>query len=117
MRVKNKALISSPTIVASSYTSDPIYLVHSTQGTVQIVTSAAACSVKLQYCIDESDDMYKETNPVMLQNWQDIDGSVQSLSGVDSGTYEISDIGYKYVRLVVTGSATITLLQYNSKGI
>lgn len=81
-----------------------------------VIVGTPTGTVKLQSSCDVVIDN------VVPTNWSDIDDSSQTVSGAGTFEYNVTDVGYTYVRLVYTdgssGSSTATMsATINSKGI
>ena len=83
-------------------------LLYNVQATI---TGSPVGTLKLQACIDVA-------TPTVSSSWNDVASSTVTISGADIVMYDVSDISYKWVRLVYTrtsGTGAITAL-INAKG-
>lgn len=123
MRIANDELNLSGTAMAVGITSDPIWLGHIANYSLQIFfTGAPVGSFKLQL----SDDLgypnaAEEPNrDYGISHWTDITPSNQAILAAGDHGYNVTNAGYRWVRLVWTptsGSGTITSARMNVKGI
>lgn len=79
--------------------------------TIQAVNvGSAAGELKLQLSIDNA-------LPGQVVNWKDIEGSAKSFVGTGSVTWNVSDVHYKYIKVIYTKASGTGLLniRYNIK--
>lgn len=122
MRVSNKALINTdaaPLVVTTVYNSKAIWLGHISDYAIQIVFSSSNCTFKLQGSCDEGDSngQSQAEYEAKITHWSDIAASSAPFTGVGNFMYNFQSAGYNWVRLVITGPATITSARFNVKGI
>lgn len=123
MRIANDPLTLSGTDMSIGITSDPIWLGHIANYSIQIVfTGTPVGSFKLQMSNDDG----RITQPTIqtqdfgVINYTDIADSNQAISAAGNHAYTVENAGYRWVRLVYTptsGSGTITVARFNIKGI
>lgn len=123
MRIGNDDLNIDGTAMASSITSDPIFLGHIVNYSVQIFFSGAPVgSFKLQLSNDKgyeasSDEDNRDHG---ITHWTDITSSNQAILAAGDHSYNVVNAGYRWVRLVWTptsGSGTINSAHFNVKGV
>lgn len=122
MRIKNDDLtLSSTDMTTATITSNPIWLGHIVNYSIQLVyTGTPNGAFKLQGSNDEGAKTNDIEN-VNITNWSDIPSTTVNVTSAGSNIYNITDAGYRWVRLVWTdstsGASTITSARYNVKGI
>lgn len=122
MRVQNEALTLNGTDMQSNIVSDPVWLGHIVNFSIQLVyTGAPNGSFKLQGSNDEGAKSNNIEN-VNITNWSDISSTTVNVTSAGSNIYNIENAGYRWVRLVWTDStsgspSTLTSSRYNVKGI
>jgi hypothetical protein len=121
MRIKNDALTLSGVDMEAGITSNPIWLGHIVNFSIQLVfTGAPNGAFKLQASNDEGSNDFRIANAT-ITNWTDVANSSTNVSAAGSILYNIENSGYRWVRLVWTDSASdtsaITVARYNVKGI
>lgn len=121
MRIQNESLTLDGTDMQSDIVSDPIWLAHIVNFSIQIVfTGTPNGSFKIQ----GSNDAGSATNNVSnadVTNWSDVGSTTVNVTAAGSHIYNIENSGYKWARLVWTDSSsgspsTITSARYNVKG-
>lgn len=122
MRVQNENLALNGTDMQSNIASNPIWLGHIVNYSIQLVyTGSPNGSLKLQGSNDEGAKSNNVEN-VNITNWSDIADTAVSVTAAGSNIYNIQNAGYRWVRLVWTNSSsgspsTLTSARYNVKGI
>lgn len=122
MRISNKALINTdaaPLVVVASYASKAVWLGHISDFAIQLAFTASSCTFKLQGSCDEGDSNGQSQTEyeAKITNWSDISASAVPSTGAGNIMYNMQSAGYNWVRVVITGSATITSARFNVKGI
>jgi hypothetical protein len=126
MRIGNDDITLSGTSMAVDITSDPIWLGHIANYSIQIVFTGTPDGVfKLQLSNDEGNpSAAKEADRDFgIVNWTSIGGSSQIISAAGDLSYQVENAGYRWVRLVWeatsagSGTPTITSCRFNVKGI
>ena len=121
MRTKNDSFTLSGTDMTVNITSDPIWLGHIVNYSIQVVyTGTPNGTLKLQGSNDQgANDTSLST--ATITNWTDIPSSSIAVSAAGSSLLLDKDCGYRWVRLVWTdsasGASSITVARYNVKGI
>lgn len=118
MRISNQSLVVAPTVVTTTYTSKAIWLGHIANYAIQL-TYAGTGTIKLQASCDEGDtqDQSQPNVERRITNYTDVAGSSKPLSGTDTVLYDVANAGYNWVRVVITGTVTISTLRFNVKGV
>jgi len=121
MRIKNESLALSGTDMTTTITSDPIWLAHIVNFSIQAVfTGTPNGAFTLQGSNDEGSKSNDVTNAV-ITNWSTVDSSSKAVTSSGSVLYNIENAGYRWVRLVWTdtssGASTITSCRSNVKGV
>lgn len=117
MRIANDTIISAPESLAISWTSDPIWLGHVADYSIQLIFTGTPQGVFRLQCSND-----KETNvetAAGVANWTHVAGSTQSIDEAGDHTWSVSDAGYRWVRvqwIPMTGTGTLTAARFNSKG-
>jgi len=94
-------------------------LTHSVGNSIQIeITGTLVGSLKLQGSSDPVPDSNFQAKTMKVDNWTDMLGSTQAITGSGTVMYNISDTFFNWVRVVYTstsGTGTITAA-FNAKG-
>lgn len=122
MRIQNENLTLDGTDMQSSIVSDPVWLAHIVNFSVQAVyTGSPNGTLKLQGSNDQGakDGL---SSQVSISNWSDISGASESVTGAGNVLFNVENAGYRWFRLVWTDSAsgspsTLTSARFNVKGI
>ena len=121
MRIGNQTLIplGADTVVLTVFNSKAIWLGHIANYAIQLAFSASSCTFKLQGSCDAGDPQgqTQAEYEAKIVNWSDIAASSTSSTGAGNLMYNIQNAGYNWVRMVVTGTATITSARFNVKGV
>lgn len=118
MRTLNDTLISSTqTISATTYNSEPINVGHMMYFAIQLVYSGAAADVYLQASCDEGIVNSLDPSQTSITNWSTLSDTTMTISGSGSGIFDMTSSGYNWVRVVINGTATVTSLRINGKGV
>ena len=123
MRVNNDDLILSGTDMSLDITSEPIWVGHVINYSIQLVFSGASPTgaFKLQMSLDEG----QPQNPVEanrdtgITNWTDIAGSEQAIAAAGNHAWTAENAGYQWVRVVWTKGTsvgTIDSARFYTKG-
>lgn len=119
MRISNQPLITTTEVVTTTWESKAIWLGHIANYAIQLVFSASACTFKLQGSCDEGNPSGQSQGAVEANvvNWTDIDTTDIATTGAGDLMYNIQNAGYNWVRVVATGTATVTSARFNVKGV
>jgi hypothetical protein len=124
MRIGNAPLQLDSSDMSGSIISQPIWLGHIANYSIQLVFSGTpAGAFKLQCSNDEGDpnaDKHVPPRDYKVTNYTDILGSEQTVTEAGDLTYDTANIGYRWVRLVWTptsGSGTLDGARFNVKGV
>ena len=119
--MKQKCISLTDAIGAqNNYVSAPIALTHIAMFAAQIAYSASACTFKLQGSCDEGapTENTQAAAAAKVTTWTDIaNTTTAALTGAGNVMWNVPDCGYAWVRIVQTGTATITSAKVNVKGI
>jgi hypothetical protein len=119
MRVKNEDLTISSVDLQSNITSDPLWLSHIVNYSIQATVSGTPNGTfKLQ---GSNDFGGKDSSSAIIANWADL-SIEQAVTAAGSYILQDKDCGYKWVRLVWTDSSSgasseIEALRFNVKGV
>lgn len=122
MRIGNDEL-NIGTNLALNQTSDPIYLGHIANYSIQLVfTGTPGGNFKLQCSNDMGNpSANKEADRnFQITNWTDVADSAQTISAAGNHTWDVQNAGYRWVRVVWTqtsSTGTLTSARFNVKGI
>lgn len=112
--------LDGSTTVNASFNTGAVFLEHVNHYSVQmVVTSTLAGTVKLQASMDIGPKLqggYDTANAV--SNWNDITGATSSVSNGSPVIFNVSNVGYRWVRVVFTfssGSGTV-VMTFGGKG-
>ena len=118
MRIDN---ISLPDALGATtnYVSPAISLRHIAMYAVQLSYSASAATIKLQASCDDGHTTGQtvSTDSAGVTNWTDIADTSTAITGAGSTMWNMQDCGYRWFRIVSTGTATFTAAQVNLKGV
>lgn len=123
MRIGNDTITLSGNNMAVNITSDPIWLGHIANFSIQIVfTGTPTGQFKLQMSNDDGrpSASTEAARDYQVNNFTDIVGSQQQITEAGNHGYTVQNTGYRWVRLVYTagsGSGTITTTRFNVKGV
>lgn len=123
MREANDELTLSGTNMNTNITSDPIWLGHVVNYSIQLVfTGTPNGSFKLQCSNDEGrpEAASEDDRDFKITNWTDITDSAQAVTAAGDHTYDVQNAGYRWVRVVWTfssGSGTLSSARFNTKGV
>lgn len=124
MRIANHTLsLSSTDLAQASITSEGIWLGHVSDFSIQIVfTGAPVGSFKLQASNDEGreDQGNGGWNDDGVNNWSDVSSTTIAISAAGDFIFNYANSGFRWFRVVYTrasGTGTITVARYNTKGI
>jgi hypothetical protein len=116
MRTANDTLISAPSVISGSWNSEALYVGRTSTYSVQIGFSSATAVVKLQCSMDKGNPEATRPEDYKVVNWTDIDQSDTAMNASGLGVFDVSDVGYNWVRVVITGDANLDTLRFNAKG-
>lgn len=85
---------------------------------IQIKCLSGTVTIKLQCSTDMGNHLANtETGQAAgVKTWTDIIGSSQVLNAGDDVTYDASNLGYKWLRVVSTGAGVLETARINKKG-
>jgi hypothetical protein len=112
MQVANDTLIpNGPVSLTTSWASEALLLDKIYMASISLVFSGTPSGGFTVQCSND------KSNPI---NWTTIDGSLQNITAAGDHTYNIEDMGFKYIRVVYTysgGSGTLESARYTGKGV
>jgi hypothetical protein len=119
MRIANQQLLPAGTVVTTSLITKAIWLGHISDYAIQFVFSASNCNFKLQGSCDEGNQnaQAQTAEEAKVTNWSDIASSTVTVTGAGDVLYNIQNAGYNWVRVVITGTCTLTSARFNVKGV
>ncbi len=123
MRIANDTLIAATTSLAANWTSEAVYLGHIYSFSIQLVFSGTPTGTfKLQGSNDagQPDNVSPALRQTGVTNWTDIIGSAQAVTANGDHTWNASNIGFAWVRVVWTSGAaqgSLTSARINIKGV
>jgi hypothetical protein len=120
MKIYNKPLTLSGTVMNTTITSQPQELTQMFGYSIQVVfTGTPTGTFKLQASSDPQGNLPGAAGPT---HWSDITGSPYAVSAAGNYMWNVFDVMYNYVRLVYTdasggaSTAVITFAVLNGKG-
>jgi hypothetical protein len=119
MKIYSNSLISETAPESSPWTSEALHTGYCFSYAVQIKCLSGSLTVKLQCSSDTGDQM----NPINTEmgkrvtNWTDITGALQILAAGDDVTFDASELGYNWVRVVIVGSGQIEVARISRKAV
>lgn len=82
---------------------------------IQIIVASGAVDVSLQGSCDDGNSHAGRGVEYGVTNWTDITGSLKSLGAGDDLLYDVEEMGYKWIRILVDGYGSLTA-RINTKG-
>jgi hypothetical protein len=116
MRIGNESIIRTSGVVAMPWTSDAIYLGSIMSYSIQLQYLTSGATVKLQCSVDAGKPTDQSWTSENITNWTDISDSETTLTEDGDLLFDVSDVSYRWVRVVVTGSGYITSARFQVKG-
>jgi hypothetical protein len=116
MRTANDTLINNPTVVAGNWESEALFVGRTMTYSFQLNFSSATAVVKLQCSTDKGLPESNRPEDYNVLNWTDIDCSDVAINGSGVGVFDVSDVGYNWVRIVVSGNVNLDTIRFNGKG-
>lgn len=123
MRIANDVLSFDSTDLSANRTSEPVWLGHIANYSIQLVfTGTPGGNFKLQCSNDEGNPAAaKEVDRDWeVVNWTDVADSAFTVSAAGDVTWDVQNAGYRWVRVVWTqtsSTGTLTSARFNCKGI
>lgn len=104
--------------LSASFNSDPFLVNRIKQGSIQLAISAAAAlngTVRLQMSNDPG--TLPGVGPVTgVTNWVDINGTTKAVAANGPDAWGMTDIGYRWVRIVYTRTAGTGTIAFRIEG-
>lgn len=112
MQIANDTLIpNGPVSLSTSWASEPLLLDNIYMASISLVFSGAPSGGFTVQCSNDKRDP---------QNWTTIAGSLQNITAAGDHTYNIEDMGFKFIRVVYTysgGTGVLESARYTGKGV
>lgn len=116
MRIANDSIIRTSGSVNIPFESLPIYVGSSFGYSVQITHTTTMATFKLQCSSDAGKPISESWTADDVSNWTDITDSIVMVAESGDITWDVSDLSYRWIRLVATGVGTIDTARFNLKG-
>jgi hypothetical protein len=116
MRTANDTLITAPSTVSGNWESESLYVGRTLNYSFQFNFNGATAVVKLQCSIDAGQPDANSPDNHNVTNWTDIDSSEVVMDGSGIGVFDVSEVGYNWVRIVIIGTANLDTMRFNGKG-
>jgi len=121
LRINCDSIISAPIDLSQDWASEPIWLGHVYMYSVQLEFDGDPTGTFSLQC---SNDLGRNTDTRAIMgtgvvNWTDISGSDQSITESGDHTWECSEVGYRWARIVWTNtgaSGSLNSVRINTKG-
>jgi hypothetical protein len=97
MRVTNDSIISNSVDLSTSWVSDPIWLGHMRDFSIQLFFNGLPNGVLRLQCSNDRENI-PDTNSG-VNNWSLVQGSTQAIAAAGDHTWAVSDAGYRWVRV------------------
>lgn len=123
MRIMNISMQSSATSMGASFNMSGVYIGHVVNCSIQLVfTGTPVGEFKLQGSNDAGSPNASQQPHLYdgVSNWSDITSSVQAVSAAGDVLYNLSNLGYNFIRVVYTrtsGTGSLTVARLNTKGV
>lgn len=121
MRIGSDSLIDASIDLSSPWTSSAIWVGHVNQYSIQLVFDGMPEGTwRLQASADKGNDAATEAYmSVGVQNWTTVEGSSQLIDEAGDHAWNVSESGYRWVRvqwLPSAGTGNLTSARYSTKG-
>jgi hypothetical protein len=116
MRTINDTLINAPSVISGTWQSEALFVGRTSTYSIQIGFNTATAIVKLQCSTDRGNPEATRPEDYKVVNWTDVEESETALNASGLGVFDVSDVGYNWVRVVVIGNANLDTLRFNAKG-
>jgi hypothetical protein len=122
MNIANNPLVLDGTDMASTITSDPIWLANIINYNIQIVfTGSPVGTFTLQISGDAGNPNapFQVDRDYQITHWTTMQGSSQAIAASGDHSYEVQNSGHRWARLIYTktsGTGTITSCRFALKG-
>lgn len=116
MRTANDTLIDTPAVVSGTWESEALYVGRTLNYSFQFNFNGATAIVKLQCSLDAGRQDSNKPTGHNVTNWTDVDSSEVAMNGSGLGVYDVSDVGYNWVRIVIVGTVNLETIRFNGKG-
>jgi hypothetical protein len=116
MRTINDTLIDSPLTISGNWESEALFVGRTSAYSIQIGFTGGTAVVKLQCSMDKGAPESSRPQDYNVINWTDIDESDTALNASGLGVFDVSDVGYNWIRVVIVGDVNLESLRFNAKG-
>lgn len=123
MRIANDLITLDSTDLSANITSEPIWLAHICNYSIQLVFAGAPQGeFKLQLSNDfgNAQAAQEDNRDFQITHWTDITGSEQAILAAGNHTWQVQNAGYRWVRVIWTfssGTGTLSSARFNVKGV
>ena len=117
MRTQNDSLISAPISISGTWVSEPVWVNQDMAFSLQLTFESAIASCKIQVSNDNGRSQGQAPSGYKVTSWNDLDGSYTTMSGNGTGTYNVSEVNYAWIRVVIDGDLDLKTLRFNGKGV
>lgn len=118
MRISNDSIILAPVSLANAWTSEPIWLGHLADYSIQLFFTGAPGGVFRLQCSNDKEQSVETAQGI--KNWSLVMGSTQTIQEAGDHTWAVADASYRWVRVqwipMLGSSGTLTEARMNGKG-
>lgn len=118
MRISNDSIISAPVNMSSAWTSEPLWLGHLADYSIQLFFTGAPGGVFRLQCSNDKEQSVEFAQNV--ENWTLVMGSTQAVLEAGDHTWAVTGAPYRWVRVqwipALGSGGTLTLARINGKG-
>lgn len=116
MHIANNSILRNTSSVAIPWTSDAIYVGSIIAFSIQLNYVTTNATIKLQCSLDEGKPLPQSWTNEDISNWTDVTDSIVSVTEDGDILYDVSDVSYKWLRVVVEGTGFVTNARFHVKG-
>lgn len=121
MRISNDTLITGPADMSQPWTSDAIWCGHISDMSISLeFTGSPEGYFRLQASNDVGSQFQGAYDPNSVENWTNIDGSLQLIDEAGDHTWTITSMGWRWTRVQwvpSAGSGSLITARFNAKGV
>lgn len=114
MRIGNQGFIAVSTAIP--WTSQALFVGSTIECAIQLTFTSTSAVFKLQCSVDEGKNIQEGWIGTNVAHWTDILDSTVNITEAGDLTYDISDISYRWLRVVATGTGTVDSARSQTKG-
>lgn len=118
MRISNDTILQAPVDMTSAWTSEPIWLGHLRDFSIQLFFTGNPVGVFRLQCSNDREQSVETAAGVT--NWSIMSGSTQTIEEAGDHTWAIADAGYRWLRIQwipgLGSSGSIDTGRINGKG-